>query len=87
MNNESTHSISREVAIAAGNRVNDAVDFGKCLRARRKTLGYTQEEVALLLGCSPRLVGEMERGRGSVGFDRMLAYANGLGIDVAAFER
>lgn len=87
MNNESTHLISREVAIAAGNRVNNAVDFGKCLRTRRKALGHTQEEVALLLGCSPRLVGEMERGRGSVGFDRMLAYANGLGIDVAAFER
>lgn len=87
MNEETTYPISREVAIAAGERVNNAVDFGKCLRARRKTLGYTQEEVALLLGCSPRLVGEMERGRGSVGFDRMLAYANGLGIDIAAFER
>ncbi len=80
-------AVSREAALARGTRITTAADLGAVLRARRKTLGYTQEAVARLMGCSPRLVGEMERGRGSVGFDRMLAYATGLGIDLAAFER
>lgn len=79
--------VSRDVALSAGERIASAVDMGRVLRARRKRLGYTQEQVAAFMGCSPRLVGEMERGRGSVGFDRVLAYATGLGIDVAAFER
>lgn len=79
--------VSRDAALARGTRVHTAADLGVVLRARRKKLGYTQENVAMLMGCSPRLVGEMERGRGTVGFDRMLAYATGLGIDLAAFER
>lgn len=59
-----------------------ASDMGRLLRARRKNLGYTQEQIAAMMGCSPRLVGEMERGRGTVGIQKMLDYANGLGIDV-----
>ena len=62
-------------------------DLGPILRKRRKLLGYTQEEVSEMLECSPRLVGEMERGRGTVGFDKVMAYATALGIDLVAFER
>ena len=40
-----------------------------------------------MLGFSPRLVGEIERGRGTVGIDKVLYYATSLGIDVVAFER
>ena len=79
--------VSRDALIATGERVQNATDLGQCMRKRRKKLGYTQVEVAMMLGCSPRLIGEMERGRGSVAFDRMLAYATGLGIDIVAFPR
>lgn len=61
--------------------------LGAALRDRRKRLGYTQEELADVLGFSPRLVGEIERGRGTVGIDKVLAFATALGIDVVAFER
>lgn len=87
MMDEAKIGVSRDAALAAGTRIADARDMGARLRHRRKTLGYTQEQVASMMGCSPRLVGEIERGRGSVGFDRMLSYATGLGIDLAAFER
>ena len=63
-------------------RVFDAKEVGAILRGRRKSLGYTQEQVATLMGCSPRLIGEMERGRATVGLQKMLDYATGLGIDV-----
>lgn len=63
------------------NYVSSMDDIGALLRKRRKELGYTQEEVAAHLGRSPRLIGEIERGRGSVGLSKVLEYAHGLGID------
>ena len=80
-------TVSKDQAVAAGALLPSAAALGKLLRSRRKKLGYTQEFVADMLGFSPRLIGEMERGRGTVAFDRMLAYASGLGIDLVAFER
>lgn len=64
-----------------------AGELGALLRARRKKLGYTQEQVALMMGCSPRLIGEIERGRGTVGIQRIMDLATGLGIDLYAVER
>lgn len=79
--------VSRDQAIAAGRKIDAAADMGSLLKERRKKLGYTQEQVASSLGYSPRLVGEIERGRGTVGFDRVVNYATSLGLDIAAFER
>lgn len=79
--------VSREVALSAGARIFSAAEMGAVIRARRRELGYTQAQVAEMTGFSARLVGEIERGRGSVGFDRVLYYATNLGIDLAAFVR
>ena len=80
-------AVSRDAALAAGERIFSAEDMGRVIRARRKELGYTQVEVAEMMGFSPRLVGEIERGRGSVGFDRVVSDAMNLGIDLGAFGR
>lgn len=80
-------TIGRGQILAQGTRVADNATFGPLLRKHRKLLGYTQEEVADMLGFSPRLVGEIERGRGIVGIDKVLYYATPLGIDLVAFER
>jgi len=79
--------ISRDKIIAQGVRVTEGAALGAALRSRRKRLGYTQEDLADMLGFSPRLVGEIERGRGTVGIDKVLAFATALGVDVVAFER
>ncbi|MCR2038515.1 helix-turn-helix domain-containing protein [Adlercreutzia caecimuris] len=79
--------ISRDQIIAQGVRVTEGAALGAALRGRRKRLGYTQEDLADMLGFSPRLVGEIERGRGTVGIDKVLAFATALGVDVVAFER
>ena len=79
--------ISRDQIMAQGMRVTEGATLGAALRDRRKKLGYTQEELADVLGFSPRLVGEIERGRGTVGIDKVLSFATALGIDVVAFER
>lgn len=57
------------------------VDIGKVLRNRRRELRMTQVEVAQYCGCSQRLISEVERGRGTVGIDKVIRYANGLGVD------
>ena len=79
--------ISRDQIIAQGVRVTEGAALGAALRSRRKRLGYTQEDLADMLGFSPRLGGEIERGRGTVGIDKVLAFATALGVDVVAFER
>ena len=79
--------ISRDQIMARGVRVTEGAALGAAIRDRRKRLGYTQVELADALGFSPRLVGEIERGRGTVGIDKVLSFATALGIDVIAFER
>ena len=56
-------------------------EIGRVLRTRRKELGMTQTQAAAYCSCSQRLISEMERGRGSVGVDKVIHYANGLGVD------
>ena len=85
--NRAVMTISRDQIMACGTRVMECASLGSLLRKRRKSFGYTQEEVAEMLGFSPRLVGEIERGRGTVGIDKVLSYALALGIDLVALER
>jgi len=68
-------------------RVFEAAEIGSMLRARRKELGYTQEYLASIMGLSPRLVGEIERGRGTVGIQKVLDFATNLGIDITLSVR
>ena len=79
--------LSRDQVFAQGTRVLSAADLGSKIRKCRKAQGLTQEDVAGMIGCSPRLIGEMEHGRGSVGFERLVGYALLMGVDLVAFDR
>ncbi len=65
----------------------DMGQIGSALRRRRRELGYTQADIAMFCGFSKRLIGEIERGRGTVGIEKVLRYANGVGIDFALVGR
>lgn len=78
--------LSSEVAPARV-EVHEVADFGGLIRARRRELGYTQEYLASMLGWSPRLIGEIEHGRGTVGIERVFVLLAGLGIDVTLTVR
>lgn len=56
-------------------------DIGAVIRARRRKLGYTQEEVAAFNQCSPRFLGELERGKNGANIKLVMQIANSLGID------
>lgn len=58
------------------------VQVGQVLRLRRRELGYTQMDIAAFMGCSQRLISEIERGKPTVAFETVLRIANGLGIDL-----
>ena len=63
------------------------VSIGDELRNRRRELGYTQMDVARLCGFSQRLISEIERGRETVAINKVMLYAQGLGIDFALLGR
>lgn len=76
-----------ERVLAPNQPIRSLRELGMLLRARRRQLGYTQEELADSLGCSARLIRETEQGRPTVGFERVLGHATVLGIDLFARVR
>ena len=65
----------------------EGADLGSALRRRRRELGIRQSDAATALGYSPRLLSEVENGRDTVAYGKILRYAGFLGIDVVLRER
>lgn len=63
---------------SAGQRLSR--EFGEILRSRRKVLGYTQAELALMIGTNRRFISELERGKGTSHLGLALAAAEALGL-------
>jgi HTH-type transcriptional regulator / antitoxin HipB len=59
-------------------------ELAELVRARRRTLGLRQQEVADLAGCSERFVLSLERGKTSVQLAKVLDVLRvlGLGLEV-----
>lgn len=57
-------------------------DFGNQLRLRRRELGVSQQELADVIGVNRRVVGEVERGKGTARLGIALAMAQTLGLDL-----
>jgi len=62
--------------------VQTPTELGRALRVRRRELGLTQEEVAGVTGVHRRVVGELERGKGTVRLEIALEVARSLGLEV-----
>ena len=58
--------------------------IGAQVRAARKARGLSIRGAAEHLGCSPRFVHELERGKPGARLDKLLQVAAGLGLSVAA---
>ena len=65
----------------------EGTDLGKALRERRRSLGIRQVDAAAALGFSPRLLSEMENGRDTVAYGKVLRYAGYLAMDLVLRER
>lgn len=56
--------------------------LGAAVRARRRRLGLTQQQAAELAGISVNLLSEIEAGKASVHFCKLLAILHALGLQL-----
>lgn len=69
---------------APGERVRSVAELGALVRRARKTMKMNQSEFAAHAGVGRRFVSELEGGKASLEFDRVMACAQAAGIDLTA---
>ena len=67
--------------------VDDAYGFGDEVRVRRRGLNLSQDQLAEVIGVNRRVIGELERGKGTVRLEIALAAARAVGLDVELTAR
>lgn len=68
-------------------KILDQNDLGQTIKNRRKKLGYTQVELANACKCSPRFIGELERGIAGANLKQVIKICHSIGIDLFAIPR
>jgi transcriptional regulator with XRE-family HTH domain len=67
--------------------VKDTFEIGRILRQKRKSQGLTLEQVAQHCGLSIRFVSEVERGKPTAEFGKVLFLLGAVGVDLFANTR
>lgn len=62
-------------------------DLGERIKAARKANKHNQQELADLAGVGRRFVSELENGKSSLEFDKVITVAKAAGIDLLARKR
>lgn len=68
-------------------KIVDATSFGEAVRARRKTLGYTQAYLAAHTGFSVSFLSDLENGKPTAELGKAIFIANMLGLDLCLEAR
>ena len=63
-------------------RIESSRQLGARVRARRTGLGLTQEDLAAAALVTPRLLGEVERGKATAQLDGVMRILAALGLDL-----
>jgi transcriptional regulator with XRE-family HTH domain len=63
-------------------RIRDPVALGAAIRKRRTDLRLRQEDVVAVAMVTPRLLGEVERGKKTAQLDGLLRILAALGLDL-----
>jgi len=71
----------------SGERVRTVAELGMLVRRARKAMKMNQSEFAAHAGVGRRFVSELEGGKASLEFDRVMACAGAAGIDLTARVR
>ncbi len=62
-------------------------DLGKAIRQRRRAAGLTQADLSAVAGVGVRFVSELERGKPSAEFAKVLQVLSVLGLDLHVSPR
>lgn len=65
----------------------DPAAIGAAIRARRRRLGITQDDLASSIGVSRRVIGQLENGKETVHLGIVLRAARAVGLDVGVKPR
>lgn len=65
-------------------KITNTIEFGKLIRETRKNTGLTQAELAAAAGIGERFIRELEKGKPSCQFEKVLLVAQMLGIKLEA---
>jgi HTH-type transcriptional regulator/antitoxin HipB len=68
-------------------KITNANDLGARIRTRRVELRLTQVELADVARVSPRLVGELERGKSTAHLEGVIRTLAALGLDIYLHTR
>ena len=68
-------------------RISTSKEIGALIRRQRKSAKLTIGDLAGMVPCSPRLLGEAERGTRNVSLSTVLTVCGLLGIDLEATTR
>ena len=67
--------------------INNAADFGKALKKRRKELGYTQRYISEFTGFSISFISDLENGKSTAELGKAIYLTNMLGLDIIVNAR
>jgi y4mF family transcriptional regulator len=67
--------------------VHTATQLGKALRARRRELGLTQQDISDVIGVNRRVIGQLEHGKGTVQLQIAMEVSRALGLDIELATR
>lgn len=73
--------------VRAPHPIDSTADLGPIIRKARKRMKLSQDEFATYAGVGRRFLSELEGGKSSVEFDKVLACARAAGIDIFARPR
>ncbi|OAI12794.1 transcriptional regulator [Methylomonas koyamae] len=67
--------------------IQNAMDLGKMVASQRKAQGLTQSDLAGLAQTGTRFISDLENGKGTLQFDKVMHILNLLGLDVVIMDR
>ena len=68
-------------------KVYSSAEVGAAIRDKRKSQGYTQEQLAEYCGCGPRFISDLENGKETAQLGKTLMVLMMLGLDVRIESR
>lgn len=68
-------------------KINNASDFGKVIKERRKKLGYTQKYISDFTGLSVSFISDLENGKSTIEIGKAFELAKVMGLNIELRER